>query len=65
VSGLANNQPIQISSGLGDGGCFPGNINFPVLGNAVPEIEIDQALIGHPGFVSHLLEIGDNPKTAQ
>ena len=39
---------------------LPAQIDLSVLGYAIPEIEVDQALIGNSCFLCHFLEVPDN-----
>jgi hypothetical protein len=36
---------------------LPGNINLSMAGNTIPQIKIDEALIGNTFFLGHLFEI--------
>ena len=38
----------------------PVDLNFAVIGQAVAQIQVDQALVGNPCVLCHALEIDDN-----
>ena len=38
----------------------PVDLNFVVIGQAVAQIQVDQALVGNPCVLCHALEIDDN-----
>lgn len=58
--GMAQGQWAWPKRTKRSGQLWPLDLYFAVVGQAIAQVQVDEALIGHPCFIRHAFEVRDN-----